>query len=95
MNIYSLADNEKVVSSSELNSLFSNILANLYLESLQINKDKTFQILIETVKEEASEAEEVLNREKWTLVNQDTETCKSNETATGIVKIEWGYVNSL
>lgn len=95
MNIYTLADNEKIVSLTELNSLFSKILADLYLESLQINKDKSFQILIETVKEEATDAEEVLNRDKWTLVNQDTEACRSNETAAGIVKIEWGYVNSL
>ena len=93
MSIYTLVDNEKVVTHSELENLLSRILADFYLENLENNKEKTFQILIETVKEEASDVEEVLSREKWALVSQDTEACSMNEVASGVFKIEWGYAN--
>lgn len=94
MSIYSLVDNEKVVTHTELENLLSRILADFYLENLENNKDKTFQILIETVKEEASDAEEVLSRDKWSLVSQDIEACSMNEVASGVFKIEWGYANT-
>jgi hypothetical protein len=95
MNVYTSADNDKVLSQVHLENFFGKVLNDFYAESVQDNKDKTFQIVIETVKEEASEAEEVLSRENWVLVSQDCEKCEESRSVTGIFNLEWGYVKIL
>ena len=95
MNVYVLADNDKVLSQVNLENFLGRVLADIHMESQQVNKESTFQIVIETVKEEASEAEEVLTRENWALVSQDTEKAQFSQVATGIFVLEWGNVRNL
>ena len=95
MNIYALADNDKILSQINLENFFGRILADIHMESEQMNKELTFQIVIETVKEESSEAEEVLARENWALVSQDTQKAQFSQVAAGIFILEWGNVRNL
>ena len=90
MNIYGLVDTDKILSKTQIESVFSSVLINLYSQSQACYSEDTFKLIVETIKEEAAEDEEVLNRAQWQLVNKDVDHVMKELVADGIFKIEWG-----
>lgn len=90
LNLYSLSDLDKAVSPTELDSVYSSILLKLYDIPEENHSNSSFQIIVETIKEEMSEDDEVLTRENWQLVSKDEDFCNESVKFNGIAVFEWG-----
>lgn len=91
-NIYSYTDTDKLVSHSQLDTIYGNILSDIYSMQETDNSTSTFQIIVETIKEEASENEEALERNNWQLVCKEISDCKNSGLVDSIIKVGWDLV---
>lgn len=91
MNVYTTSDTDKVLTPTAIDQIFSSMLLELYSNPESSHNGETFQLIVETIKEEASDSDEVLNTSNWDLVNINTEDCKQNKIIQGIAKIKWDH----
>ena len=92
MNIYGLSDNDKILSPSNKDFIFSSVLSDLYSNPIKNYDGESFQLIVETIKEEASESEEVLIRDQWQLISKENGLCSNHNSIEKVLKVEWGYV---
>ena len=90
MNIYGLNDSDKVLSTASLDSAFSAVLVELYSQPERVHKDRSFRFVVETIKEEAAEEEEVFNREHWQIVSTQNRNPVRQAIVDGVLNVEWG-----
>jgi hypothetical protein len=91
INIYAVADNDKVLSPSSLDLEFSRVLSSILSEPVEKHSDYSFQLLVETMKEEASDYEEVLSSASWQVISNNSKKCSNSASLAGVLTLSYGY----